>query len=481
MSEKVAKKHEIDMTDGKLFPKIFAFAIPLILTSVLQLLFNSADMIVVGKFVSNDAVGAVGSTGSLNALLTNFAIGLSVGAGVVLAGAFGAKNAEYGETVLHTSMVVSVIAGAIFGIVGFFVARPLLGVMGTPDIQLNDAATYLEIVCLGCPFSMVYNFGASMLRATGDTKRPLLYLTAAGVINIIVNIITVVCFGMGVSGVAIATIFSQAVSAVLVVVTLLKNKGFVRLSFKRLRINGRALGEIMRLGVPTGLQSTLFNISNVLLQSAVNSFGSDVVNGCSLASQIEGYVYAIMSSISATALTAVGQNYGAHDYKRIRRCVRISIAFISVAGIVAGGAVVAFHTPLCEIFMNGNESPEHTQQIISYAFEKLAIIAGTYFLDGIMEVVTYSLRGIGYSITSMLIVLVGTCAFRILWIFGIFPLYRQLWFLFMLYPLSWAITMVVAWIWLTVVMNRDEKRYNQKLAEAQAAQAEQNTAATENA
>lgn len=464
MAEKVRKKHEIDMTEGKLFPKIFAFAVPLILTAVLQLLFNSADMIVVGKFVSNDAVGAVGSTGSLNALLTNFAIGLSVGAGVVLAGAFGAKNAEYGDTVLHTSMVVSVIAGVIFGAVGFFVARPLLGVMGTPAVQLDDAATYLEIICLGCPFSMVYNFGASMLRATGDTKRPLIYLTVAGVINIIVNVVTVVCFRMGVSGVAIATIFSQAISAILVVITLLKNKGFIRLSFKKLKINGRALGEIMRLGIPTGLQSTLFNISNVLLQSAVNSFGSDVVNGCSLASQIEGYVYAIMSSISATALTAVGQNYGAHDYKRIRRCVWICVAFVTVAGIIAGGIAIGFHTPLCEIFMNGNESPEDTQKILSYAFEKLVIIAGTYFLDGIMEVVTYSLRGVGYSITSMLIVLVGTCAFRILWIFGIFPLYRQLWFLFMLYPLSWAITMVVAWIWLTVVMNRDEKKLNAQIA-----------------
>ena len=452
------KKHEIDMTEGKLFPKIFAFAVPLILTAVLQLLFNSADMIVVGKFVGNNAVGAVGSTGSLNALLTNFAIGLSVGAGVVLASAFGAKDSEYGDKILHTSMVVSVIAGVIFGALGYFVSRPLLSVMGTPAIQLDDAATYLEIICLGCPFSMIYNFGASMLRATGDTKRPLIYLTVAGVINIIVNIITVVCFNMGVSGVAIATIFSQAVSAVLVVITLLKNKGFVRLSFKKLKIHGKALGEIMRLGVPTGIQGMLFNISNVLLQSAVNGFGSDVVNGCSLSSQIEGYVYAIMSSISATALTAVGQNYGAHDYKRIKKCIYISVAFVTVAGIIAGGIAIAFHEPLCRIFTNPGESVETTEKIISYAFEKMLIIAGTYFLDGIMEVITYSLRGVGYSITSMLIVLVGTCAFRVLWIFGIFPFYKHLWFLFMLYPISWTITLVVAWIWLAVVLKRDEKK-----------------------
>ncbi|HCY51232.1 MAG TPA: MATE family efflux transporter [Clostridiales bacterium] len=452
------RKHEIDMTEGKLFPKIFAFAVPLILTAVLQLLFNSADMIVVGKFVGNNSVGAVGSTGSLNALLTNFAIGLSVGAGVVLASAFGAKDSEYGDKILHTSMVVSVIAGVIFGALGYFVSRPLLSVMGTPVVQLDDAATYLEIICLGCPFSMIYNFGASMLRATGDTKRPLIYLTVAGVINIIVNIVTVVCFNMGVSGVAIATIFSQAVSAVLVVITLLRNKGFVKLSLKKLRIHGKAFGEIMRLGVPTGIQSMLFNISNVLLQSAINGFGSDVVNGCSLSSQIEGYVYSIMSSISATALTAVGQNYGAHDYKRIKKCIYISVAFVTAAGIIAGGIAIAFHEPLCRIFTNSGESAETTEKIISYAFERMLIIAGTYFLDGIMEVITYSLRGVGYSITSMLIVLVGTCAFRVLWIFGIFPLYRHLWFLFMLYPISWAITLSVAWIWLEVVLKRDEKK-----------------------
>ena len=452
------RKHEIDMTEGKLFPKIFAFAVPLILTAVLQLLFNSADMIVVGKFVGNNSVGAVGSTGSLNALLTNFAIGLSVGAGVVLASAFGAKDSEYGDKILHTSMVVSVIAGVIFGALGYFVSRPLLSVMGTPAVQLDDAATYLEIICLGCPFSMIYNFGASMLRATGDTKRPLIYLTVAGVINIIVNIVTVVCFNMGVSGVAIATIFSQAVSAVLVVITLLRNKGFVKLSLKKLRIHGKAFGEIMRLGVPTGIQSMLFNISNVLLQSAINGFGSDVVNGCSLSSQIEGYVYSIMSSISATALTAVGQNYGAHDYKRIKKCIYISVAFVTAAGIIAGGIAIAFHEPLCRIFTNSGESAETTEKIISYAFERMLIIAGTYFLDGIMEVITYSLRGVGYSITSMLIVLVGTCAFRVLWIFGIFPLYRRLWFLFMLYPISWAITLSVAWIWLEVVLKRDEKK-----------------------
>ncbi|MGN1093700.1 MAG: MATE family efflux transporter [Candidatus Neoclostridium sp.] len=458
MAEKALKKHEIDMTEGKLFGKIIAFAVPLILTSVLQLLFNSADMMVVGKFVGNDAVGAVGSTGALNALITNIGIGLSVGAGVVLAGAFGAKNSEYGDAVLHTSMTISVITGAAFGAIGFFFARKLLVLMGTPSVQLNDAATYLEIFFLGCPFIMVYNFGASMMRATGDTKRPLIYLTAAGVLNVIINLIAVVIFNMGVAGVAIATVISQAVSATMVVIALLRNKGFIRLSFKRLRVNGRALKDILRLGVPTGIQNALFNISNVLLQAAVYDFGSEVVNGCALSSQIECYIYATMNSISATALTAVGQNYGIHDYKRIKKCVWITLAFVTIAGIALGGAALLFHEPLCKLFMNSGASPESTQRIIEYAFQKMLLIAGLYFLDGIMEVVTYALRGAGYSITSMLIVLVGTCAFRIFWIYAVFPLYKQLWFLYLLYPLSWAITFVIGAVWLFVVVKRDEKK-----------------------
>lgn len=468
MSAKINKTHEIDMTYGNMLPKIAAFAIPLILTSILQLLFNSADMIVVGKFVGNDAVGAVGSTGSLNALLTHFAIGLSVGAGVVLASAFGAKNAEYGEKILHTSMVLSLIAGFVLGTVGFFVSRPLLSAMGTPDVQLDDASAYLEIICIGCPFTMVYNFGASMLRSTGDTKRPLLYLTIAGIVNVIVNIITVVCFGMGVRGVALATILSQAISATLVVITLCKSTGFVTLSIKKLKIDGGSLKVILRLGIPTGIQNSLFNISNVLLQSAVNDFGSDVVNASSISSQIEGYIYAVISGISSTALTGVGQNFGAGDYKRIRKLYGQSMVIIAVTVALVGWIAILFHEPLCKVFMNQTGSAEQTETIIKYANERLILIAGTYFLDGMMEIATYSLRGIGYSITSMMIVLVGTCLFRILWIYVIFPLNHSLYFLFMLYPISWLITLVVAWIWFAVKLNKDEKKSTAKQSTASA-------------
>ena len=455
MLRNLSNRHEIDMTQGSLFPKIIAFALPLMLTSILQLLFNSADMIVVGQFVDSNAVGAVGSTGSLNALIVNIAIGFSGGAGVVLAGAYGAKDKEYADKVLHSAMLLSIISGFVIAIVGFFSARSLLTLMGSTPEQIDDAATYLEIIFLGSPANMVYNFGSSMLRATGDTTRPLVFLTASGVINIIVNIITVVCFGMGVAGVAIATILSQAISATLVVVTLIKNKGFLKLSFKKLRFDKKAISEILRLGIPTGIQSSLFSISNVLLQSAVNSFGSAVVNGSAVAGQIEGYVYACVNSISTTSLTVVGQNYGAKNYRRIRRTVWISLGLVSSVVLVIGWLAVLMHSPLCRLFIKSDTSPELVAKIVSNAFERMIIICGTYFIDGIMEVMSSALRSIGYPVTSMLIVLVGTCLFRVIWIYLIFPLYPRLWFLFALYPISWTITSVVAGIVLAIKIKKD--------------------------
>lgn len=458
MASKTAKVREVDMTTGKLLPKILGFATVLILTSILQLLFNSADMIVVGQFVNNDAVGAVGATGSLNSLIINTAIGFSVGTGVVIASAYGAKNKQYGDEVLHTAILFSVIAGVVVGAVGFFFSGDFLRLMGTPDAQLKYATEYLEIIFLGTPFNLLYNFGASMLRAVGDTKRPLIYLTIAGVINVIINIISVAVFDMGVVGVAIATIFSQAVSAVLVLITLARSTGFLKFSLKRLKMHKRAFADIVRLGLPTGIQSALFNITNVLLQSSVNSFGRDVVNGCSISGQIEGYIYAVINSISSTSLTVVGQNYGARDYARIKKTIIISTVFVTVASLAIGWLAILCHNPLCKIFMNGDATPEETERIISFAYQKLIIIGGTYFLDGIMEVLTFSLRGVGYSITSMMIVLVGTCAVRILWLYGIFPFYRELTFLFLMYPISWILTLVAGGIALAVLLRRDVQR-----------------------
>lgn len=475
MATKTAVKHEIDMTVGDLLPKICAFAIPLILTSVLQLLFNSADMIVVGKFVGNDAMGAVGATGSLSSLIINLAMGFAAGAGVVLSGAYGAKNKEYGDKVLHTSMVLSVISGFIIGVAGFFLARPLLQLMNTTDAHIDYATIYLQIIFIGSPFNTVYNFGASMLRATGDTKRPLMFLAVSGVLNVIVNIVTVVFLNMGVAGVALATIFSQAVSAVLVVIVLLKGEGFVKLDIKRLGVDRRALREILLLGIPTGLQSSLFSVTNMMLQSAINGFGSVVVNGSTVSSQIEGYVYALNSSLSTTALTAVGQNYGAGNYNRIRKATRMSVLLVSVVTLVFGWLAILLHDPLGKLFVD-TTSAEDMQLILDFAFQRMLIVIGTYFIDGIMEIVTYALRGVGYSIASMMIVFFGVCVLRIIWIFAIFPLNGQFWFLFVMYPLSWIVTSVWAWLFLENRLTRDERRAN--LAKQTQEQSSQESTAT---
>lgn len=463
------KTHEIDMTQGGLFAKIVAFAAPLLLTSVLQLLFNSADMVVVGKFVNTDAVGAVGSTSSLNSLIINVAIGFSSGAGVVLASAYGANNKEYGDKILHTSMLLSVVCGLVISAVGVTFARTFLQWMGSTEEQIDYATTYIRIIFLGAPFNMVYNFGSSMLRATGDTKRPLIFLTIAGIINVIVNVVSVVVFNMGVAGVAIATILSQAISAVLVVITLFKNKGFVQFSFKKLRFDKTALADILRLGIPTGVQSSLFSISNVLLQSAVNGFGKIVVDGSAVSAQIEGYVYAVNNSIGTTALYAIGQNYGAKNYRRIRKTVYLGLAMVTVATLVVGWLAVLLHTPLCNLFIDQTDSAEMIEQIIACAFERMLIICGTYFIDGIMEVVSSALRGIGYPTTSAIIVLVGTCLFRILWIYVIFPLYPQLWFLFALYPISWAITSATCAVVLRVKLRKDGTKMTSSAPVAEAA------------
>lgn len=463
------KAHEIDMTQGALFGKLVAFAIPLLLTSVLQLLFNSADMIVVGQFVSYDAVGAVGATGSLNSLIVNLAIGFSSGTGVVLASAYGANDKAYGDKVLHSAMLLSVVSGLLIAVVGYFGARTFLTWMNTTAAQIDDATTYLEIIFIGAPFNMVYNFGSSMLRATGDTKRPLVFLTIAGVINVIVNIVSVTALNMGVAGVAIATIMSQAISAVLVVITLIKNKGFLQFSFTKLRFDRKALEDILKLGIPTGVQSSLFSISNVLLQNAINGFGNVVVDGSAVSGQIEGYVFAFNNSISTTALYAIGQNYGVKNYKRIRRIVNLSLATVTVTVLAVGWLAVLLHNPLCRLFIDSSEPAEVVEQIIAYAFERIIIICGTYFIDGIMEVVSSALRGIGYPIISAIMVLVGTCLFRILWIYAIFPTYPRLWFLFSLYPISWTITSVACWLVLRVKLRKDSANELQAPIPCQAA------------
>lgn len=445
------KNREIDMTEGKLFPKIVIFSVPLMLTGILQLLFNTADMIVIGSFDSDTALAAVGSTGSLVNLIVNLFIGLSVGAGVVMAKYFGAKDKENSSKTLHTAMLVGLISGIIIAIIGCVFSRDMLILMKTVEECLPLATKYLFIYFLGAPFNLVYNFGASMLRATGDTVRPLLYLFLAGTLNVIVNLITVLVFGMGVAGVAYATIASQAVSAILVMITLTKNKGYAHFEFKKARVHKSVLFEILRFGIPSGIQTSLFSISNVIIQSTINYFGKDTVAACTASSQLEGFVYTVMDAVASATVTAVGQNFGAKKYERIKKTVLYCCAFTTAASVVAASIEIIFHVPLISLYVKNEEQAK-------MAYERLVIMIVPYFTCGIMNVVNCAIRGIGYSFTPMIIVLVGTCVFRLIWIYCIFPLDPVVTSVYISYPISWIITALAGALTFVLLYKKRKKQ-----------------------
>ena len=452
--EKTLKRktnHEVDMTCGSLFKKILIFALPLMATGILQLLFNAADMLVVGRFVNETALAAVGSTASLSGLIVNFFIGLSIGAGVLMSKHYGSKNCEMGEKLLHTAMPISLISGLIVAVVGVLISRELLIIMNTEGECLDMATDYLVIYFIGAPFNLVYNFGASILRATGDTVRPLAYLTLAGILNIIVNLISVIVLQQGVRGVAYATITSQAVSAVLVVIALSKNKGFVKLNFKKIKIDKRSCLDIFGLGIPSGIQSSLFAISNMTIQATINSFGEIAMAGNAAARQIEGFLYIALNSVANAAVTAVGQNYGAKDYKRIRTSIVDCIVLVCLVGVVGGFLMFIFNEPLISLY---TQTPEATQ----IGVERINVFVLTYFLCGLMDVVNCSMRGMGFSFTPMVIVLMGTCVLRIAWIYWVFPFYNSLVNVYISYPVSWILTAAVGFCVLLFMIKKREKR-----------------------
>lgn len=452
MALSILKRREIDMTEGNLLPKIMAFSFPLMLTGILQLLFNTADMVVVGNFVSDTALAAVGSTSSLVNLIVNLFIGLSVGAGVVMSKYYGSKDEDSASKTLHTSMLVALISGIIIAVVGCVFSYPMLNLMDTVEECLPMAHEYLFIYFLGAPFNLVYNFGASMLRATGDTVRPLIFLFIAGVLNVIVNLITVLVFNMGVAGVAYATITSQAVSAVLVVITLIKNKGFAKLELKKIQLHKNILIEILRFGVPSGIQSSLFSISNVIIQSTINGFENvDIVAANTASSQLEAFVYTMMDAVASATVTSVGQNYGANKFDRIKKTVFICTIFTTITGLFGCGVEILFHRPLLSLYVRDAA----TAQI---AFTRLVIITVPYFTCGIMNVVNNSIRGIGYSTVPMIIVLIGTCAFRLFWIYCIFPLNPVISSVYISYPISWVLTAIAGTIALIILFNRKRKQ-----------------------
>lgn len=430
------KSYEIDMCNGPLLGKLLLFALPLMLSGILQLLFNAADIIVVGRFTGSHALAAVGSTSSLINLLVNLFIGFSIGANVLTAQYYGAKDQKNIHQTIHTSILISLIGGIILIAVGVLLARPLLELMATPEDVLDQATLYMKIYFCGMPATMVYNFGAAILRAIGDTRRPLYFLFTAGVLNVFLNLFFVIVFHMGVAGVALATIISQTLSAILVVRCLTNLDGICRLYLKQLKIYPEKLLRIVQIGLPAGLQGAVFSISNVLIQSSVNSFGSIAMAGNTAASNLEGFVYTSMNAVYQTALSFTSQNMGAGKYERIDMILRRCVALVTIIGLALGGLVVLFHQPLLSIY---STDPE----VISYGTIRLFIICLPYFLCGIMDTLVGMLRGMNYSILPMIASIVGVCGLRIVWIFTVFRWNHTLFTLYISYPITWALTACV--------------------------------------
>ncbi len=451
MTKAASKKYEIDMCNGPLLGKILIFYVPLMLSGILQLLFNAADVAVVGNFAGKESLAAVGSTGSLTNLIVNLFIGLSVGVNVLVARFYGSgQMAELKETV-QTAVATALVSGVILVFVGFFIARPALAWMDTPEDVISHSVLYMRIYFGGMPFMMVYNFGSAVLRAVGDTRRPLYYLSIAGVVNVVLNLIFVIVFSMGVAGVATATVVSQAISAALVVRCLVKSDSEYRLVLEGMRISPDKLKRMIQIGVPAGMQGALFSISNVLIQSSVNSFGSTVMAGNTAGSNIEGFVYTSMNAFHQAAISFCGQNYGAMKYKRVGKILLICQGLVIGVGILMGSAAYLCGGTLLKIYTPDNET-------IQYGLLRMKYICVPYFLCGMMDVMVGALRGMGYAIMPMLVSLTGACLFRVVWIYTIFQSYHTLPCLYISYPISWALTFLVHLACFGIVYGRLLKR-----------------------
>lgn len=429
-------KYEIDMCNGTIMDKLISFSVPLILSGILQLLFNAVDIIVVGRFSGSQALAAVGSTTALINIFTNLFIGISLGANVLAARFYAAqKDKEMSETV-HTAIMLALISGVVMLFVGIFFARGALELMGTPDDVIGQSTLYMRIYFAGMPFFMLYNYGAAILRAVGDTKRPLLFLIVSGVVNACLNLFLVIAFHLGVAGVAIATVTAQGISCALVLRCLQRSQASYQLRFRDLKIRGCYVQQIFQVGLPAGIQSTVINFSNALLQSSVNSFGSIAMAGYTAANNLFGFLYVSTNSITQACMSFTSQNYGVGKWKRMDRvlfdCIILSVAVM----LTLGGGMYFFGPEVLKIYtMN--------PRVISCGMEVLTYTTLTYFLCGIMDLLPGALRGMGYSSVPMILSIIGTVGTRIVWIFGIFPNHRSLDILFISYPVSWMITIVL--------------------------------------
>lgn len=431
-----SRNYEIDMCNGPLTRKIITYCIPLALSGILQLLYNAADIIVVGRFSGPTALAAVGSTGSLINLIVNLLIGLSVGASVCVANFYGAGREKDVRETVHTAMLISVIGGVIVAVVGMVFAKTFLGWMGSPDDVIDQATLYLRIYFAGMPLTMAYNFASAIFRALGDTKRPLYYLAVSGLVNVILNLVFVIVFKMGVAGVATATVVAQAVSTTLIILCMIRSHSVIHLQRDMLRIHGDKLKEIVRVGLPAGLQGTIFSISNVLIQSSINSFGSIAIAGNSASSNLEGFMYTSMNSVYQAALSFAGQNMGARKYSRLKKVLCNCLAIVTGIGIGMGAITYLFRYQLLGIYSSDMD-------VINFGIERLELFCLTYFTCGAMDVMVGQMRGMGYSIVPMIVSLVGVCGIRIVWIFTVFKASNSLLTLYMSYPVSWVVTLAV--------------------------------------
>ena len=450
-------KYEIDMCNGTLMDKLISFSLPLMLSGILQLLFNAVDIIVVGRFTGSQALAAVGSTTALINIFTNLFIGISLGANVLAARFYASgKEKEMSETV-HTSITLALISGLVMALAGVLLARFALNLMGTPNDVIDQSVLYMRIYFLGMPFFMLYNYGAAILRAVGDTKRPLFFLVISGMTNAVLNLVLVVVFHMGVAGVAIGTIVSQLISSILVLRCLYTSNTSYRLYFSKLGIKTQYLKQIFQVGIPAGIQSTVINLSNALLQSSVNSFGSVAMAGYTAANNIFGFLYMSVNAVTQSCMSFTSQNYGVKKLKRMDR-VLLDCMILSVGVTLTLGCGAYFFGPeLLKIYTSDAD-------VIRCGVEVLAFTTVPYFCCGIMDLLPGALRGMGYSGVPMILSIIGTVGTRIVWIFGLFPAHRSLSFLFISYPVSWILTILMQAVCFCFVRKHVHQSMNRDLA-----------------
>lgn len=445
------QKHEIDMCNGPLLGKVLIFSLPLMLSGILQLLYNAADVAVVGRFAGSASLAAVGSTSSLIHLIINLFIGLSVGASVVVARNIGAHNFRKAHDAVHTAIAMSLVAGAATLIIGVTLSEFLLTLMDTPDDVIDLAALYVRVYFLGMPGLMVYNFGAAILRAMGDTMRPLWFLTISGIVNVLLNLLFVCVFHMDVAGVALATTISQYISATLVVICMLKLDNCCHLNIKEIAFRKAEITEMLKVGLPAGIQSSLFSVSNVLIQSSINSFGSTVMAGNAAASNIEGFTYTAMNSVYQAAITFTSQNVGAKKPKRISRVAAVTLLTVTAVGLILGGASYLFGETLLKIYSTD-------AAIIPYGMIRMRMICLPYFLCGVMEVMVGLLRGMNCSTLPMIVSIFGSCVFRVLWVYTAFRASPTQETLYIAYTISWTICSLIHFICYLFVKRKITKK-----------------------